>query len=210
MRTRPSRHCNQRPLLTRALASGCSGGVPSRRELAQSTRVRESTIIGYHHLMGLCGYSSPLIFLCRGLRAQSLPEVQSCATEPTWRSARFERRRERSEPAEPHKRAAAWQRSVWWCSCVLHVAVHARCTQSTRPPHSTSGRWRRRAGAEKAALSTELHCRVRHSHPTSLFSRSSRRTSSCSHAHGGAGRRWFFLVQKWQRLAPTTQHTISR
>ena len=82
----------------------------------------------------------------------------------------------------------------------MHVAVHARCTQSTRPPHSTSGRWRRRAGAEKAALSTELHCRVRHSHPTSLFSRSSRRTSSCSHAPR-MRRRWSALVLPCTELA---------
>ena len=95
----------------------------------------------------------------------------------------------------------AWQRCVWWCSCVLHVAVHAHCTQSTRPPHSTSGRWRHQAGAEQAALSTELHCRVRHSHPTLS---SLDRQEEHHHAHtrlacGGAGQRWFFLRQSCNR-----------
>ena len=82
----------------------------------------------------------------------------------------------------------------------MHVAVHARCSQATRPPHSTSGRWRPRAGAEKAALSNVAHCHARHSHGTSFFSRLSRRILSCSDAPR-IRRRWSALVLPCTELA---------
>ena len=106
---------------------------------------------------------------------------------------------------------ATWMVIYWWNSCVLHVAVHARCTQSTRPPHSTSGRWRHQAGAEQAALSTELHCRVRHSHPTlsSLDRQEEHHRAHTRLACGGAGHRWFFLRQSWLGSSPLTQRNHS-
>ena len=93
----------------------------------------------------------------------------------------------------------------------MHVAVHARCSQATRPPHSTSGRWRHQAGAEQAALSTELHCRVRHSHPTlsSLDRQEEHHRAHTRLACGGAGQRWFFLRQSWLGTSPLTQRNHS-
>ena len=110
----------------------------------------------------------------------------------------FERRR--AKPS-PHSRASAQllparQRSVWWSSCVC--TWQSTRTQSTRPPHSKSGRWRLRAGAEQAALSIVLHRPTFTSY--SLFSRWSRRTSSCSHAPR-IRRRWSALVLPWTELA---------
>ena len=110
----------------------------------------------------------------------------------------FERRR--AKPS-PHSRASAQllparQRSVWWSSCVC--TWQSTRTQSTRPPHSKSGRWRLRAGAEQAALSIVLHRPTFTSY--SLFSRWSRRTSSCSHAPR-MRRRWSALVLPCTELA---------
>ena len=123
----------------------------------------------------------------------------------------FERRR--AKPS-PHSRASAQllparQRSVWWSSCVC--TWQSTRTQSTRPPHSTSGRWRHQAGAEQAALSTELHCRVRHSHPTlsSLDRQEEHHRAHTRLACGGAGQHWFFLRQSWLGSSPLTQRNHS-
>ena len=104
-------------------------------------------------------------------------------------------------PLRCHSRASAQllparQRSVWWSSCVC--TWQSTRTQSTRPPHSKSGRWRLRAGAEQAALSIVLHRPTFTSY--SLFSRWSRRTSSCSHAPR-MRRRWSALVLPCTELA---------
>ena len=152
------------------------------------------------------------------------PLQGACPLKASQRSERARRRRRRSHlllstferTGANRARIAAQARSGFAALCVVvHLRVARGSPRALHAVHAaaafniwqvaTPSRSREGCACDRASLP-----RVRHSHPTSLFSRSSRRTSSCSHAHGGAGRRWFFLVQKWQRLAPTTQHTISR
>ena len=139
---------------------------------------------------------------------QSLPEVQSCATEVTWRSARFEGRR--AKPS-PHSRASAQRLRSAVCG-----GAAACCTwQSTRVARSPRGRRiRHLAGGDAEPEQRRLRSRtwltatpdIHMVLPSSLDCQEEYYRAQTRLAYGGAGQRWFFLGQSWLGSSPLTQH----